>query len=150
MAKSLIGAGCFWGIEEYFRKLKGVKKTCVGYSGGNLNNPNYKDVCTGKTEHAEVVLIEYDEVLLSYAELLNHFWRCHDPTQINGQGLDIGTQYRSVIFYYSDEQKQVAENSKKEFQKNISGPIVTEVSEVKEFFLAEDYHQCYIQKKNLV
>ena len=150
MAKALFGAGCFWGIEEYFRKLKGVKKTCVGYSGGSLSNPSYKDVCTGKTEHAEVVLVEYDEVLLSYAELLNHFWRCHDPTQINGQGFDIGTQYRSVIFYYSDEQKQVAENSKKEFQKNISRPIVTKVSQAKEFFLAEEYHQCYIQKKNLV
>ena len=92
MAKALFGAGCFWGIEEYFRKLEGVKKTYVGYSGGNLNNPNYNDVCTGKTEHAEVVLIEYDEVLLSYAKLLNHFWKCHDPTQINGQGLDIGRQ----------------------------------------------------------
>jgi len=147
MAKALIGAGSFWGIEEYFRKLKGVKKTCVGYSGGNLRNPNYEDVCTGKTEHAEVVLIEYDESLLSYAELLNRFWRCHDPTQINRQGLDIGTQYRSVIFYFSEEQKQVAENSKKEFQKNISRPIVTKVSQAKEFFLAEDYHQCYIQKK---
>ena len=150
MAKALFGAGCFWGIEEYFRKLKGVKKTCVGYSGGSLSNPNYNDVCTGKTEHAEVVLIEYDEIILSYDELLNHFWRCHDPTQINRQGLDIGTQYRSVIFYYSAEQKQVAENSKKEFQKNVSEPIVTEVSEAKEFFLAEDYHQCYIKKKNLV
>ena len=150
MAKSLFGAGCFWGIEEYFRKLKGVKKTCVGYSGGNLSNPNYKDVCTGKTEHAEVVLIEYDELILSYFELLNHFWGCHDSTQTDGQGLDIGTQYRSVIFYYSDEQKQVAENSKKEFQKNISRPIVTKVSQAKEFFLAEDYHQCYIQKKNLI
>ena len=148
MAKALFGAGCFWGIEEYFRKLKGVKKTCVGYSGGNLKNPNYKDVCTGKTEHAEVVLIEYDDVLLSYVELLNHFWRCHDPTQSNAQGLDRGTQYRSVVFYYSDEQKQLAESSKKEFQKNISRPIVTEVSEAKEFFLAEDYHQCYIQKKS--
>ena len=149
MAKALFGAGCFWGIEEYFRKLKGVKKTCVGYSGGNLKNPSYQDVCTGKTEHAEVVLIEYDEVLLSYAELLNHFWRCHDPTQMNAQGLDRGTQYRSVVFYYSDEQKRLAENSKKEFQKNISKPIVTEVSEAKDFFLAEDYHQCYVKKNQM-
>ena len=148
MTKALFGAGCFWGIEEYFRKLKGVEKTCVGYSGGNLKNPSYQDVCTGKTEHAEVVLIEYDEALLSYVELLNHFWRCHDPTQMNAQGLDRGTQYRSVVFYYSDEQKRLAENSKNEFQKNISKPIVTEVSEAKEFFLAEDYHQCYIQKKS--
>ena len=150
MVKALFGAGCFWGTEEYFRKLKGVKKTCVGYSGGNLKNPNYKDVCTGRTEHAEVVLVEYDEVLLSYAELLNHFWRCHDPTQINAQGLDIGNQYRSVIFYYSDEQKKVAENSKNALQKNISRPVVTKINEAKEFFLAEDYHQCYIQKKNQI
>ena len=140
MAKALFGAGCFWGIEEYFRKLKGVKKTCVGYSGGNLNNPNYKDVCTGRTGHAEVVLVEYDEAQLSYTELLNHFWRCHDPTQINKQGFDIGTQYRSVIFYYSEEQRKVAENSKKEFQKNISRLVVTKINHAKEFFLAEDYH----------
>ena len=150
MAKALIGAGCFWGIEEYFRKLKGVKKTSVGYSGGNLDNPNYKDVCTGKTEHAEVVLIEYDELLLSYFELLNHFWGCHDSTQTDGQGLDIGTQYRSVIFYYSDEQKKIAEDSKENFQKSINKPVATMINKAKEFFLAEDYHQCYIQKKNLV
>ena len=150
MAKALFGAGCFWGIEEYFRKLEGVKKTCVGYSGGNLNSPNYNDVCAGKTGHAEVVLIEYDEVLLSYTELLNHFWSCHDPTQINGQGLDIGTQYRSVIFYFSEEQKKVAENSKNELQKNISRPVVTKIKAAKEFFLAEDYHQCFIQKKNQI
>ena len=150
MAKALFGAGCFWGIEEYFRKLKGVKKTCVVYSGGNLNNPNYKDVCTGRTGHAEVVLVEYDEAQLSYTELLNHFWRCHDPTQINKQGFDIGTQYRSVIFYYSDEQKKIAENSKENLQKSISKPVATKINKAKEFFLAEDYHQCYIQKKNLV
>ena len=150
MAKALFGAGCFWGIEEYFRKLKGVKKTCVGYSGGSLSNPNYKDVCTGKTEHAEVVLIEYDELLLSYFELLNHFWGCHDSTQTDGQGLDIGTQYRSVIFYYSDEQKKIAEDSKENFQKSINKLVATNINKAKEFFLAEDYHQCYIQKKNLV
>ena len=150
MAKALFGAGCFWGIEEYFRKLQGVKKTCVGYSGGNLSNPNYKDVCTGKTEHAEVVLIEYDELLLSYFELLNHFWGCHDSTQTDGQGLDIGTQYRSVIFYYSDEQKKIAEDSKENFQKSINTLVATKINKAKEFFLAEDYHQCYIQKKNLV
>ena len=147
MAKALFGAGCFWGIEEYFRKLKGVKKTCVGYSGGNLSNPNYKDVCTGKTEHAEVVLIEYDEVLLSYAELLNHFWRCHDPTQINGQGLDIGNQYRSVIFYYSDEQKKVAEEIKSNTNKKYNGNVITNISKQKNYCKAEEYHQKYIQKK---
>ena len=105
-------------------------------------------MCTGKTEHAEVVLIEYDEIQLSYNELLNHFWKCHDPTQFNRQGLDIGTQYRSVIFYFSDKQKEIAENSKKEFQKKISRPIVTLINKAKKFFLAEDYHQCYIQKKS--
>ena len=150
MTKALIGAGCFWGVEEYFRKLKGVNKTSVGYSGGNLNNPTYKDVCTGKTEHAEVVLVEHDEGQLSYAELLDHFWKCHDPTQINGQGLDVGTQYRSVIFYFSEEQKKIAENSKNGLQKNISKPVVTKINVAKEFFLAEDYHQCYIEKKNPV
>ena len=150
MAKALIGAGCFWGVEEYFRKLNGVKKTSVGYSGGNLHNPNYRDVCTSKTGHAEVVLVEYDEIQLSYPELLNHFWKCHDHTQINGQGFDIGTQYRSVIFYYSEEQRKVAENSKKEFQKNISRLVVTKINQAKEFFLAEDYHQCYLQKMNLI
>ena len=147
MGKALIGAGCFWGIEEYFRKLEGIKKTSVGYSGGKLANPTYKDVCKGNTEHAEVVLIEYNELQLSYSELLDHFWRCHDPTQINRQGLDIGTQYRSVIFYYSDQQKEIAENSKKEFQKNTSKPVVTNIEKAYEFFLAEDYHQQYIQKK---
>ena len=150
MVKALFGAGCFWGIEEYFRKLKGIKKTSVGYSGGNLDNPTYKDVCTGKTEHAEVVLIKHDEDQLSYDQLLNHFWKCHDPTQTNGQGLDIGTQYRSVIFYCSDEQKKVAENSKYEFQKNISKPISTKINEAKKFFLAEEYHQCYLKKNNLI
>ena len=150
MEKALFGAGCFWGIEEYFRNLEGVKNTSVGYSGGNLDNPSYRDVCTGKTEHAEVVLVEYDEEHLSYPELLNNFWKCHDPTQINGQGIDIGTQYRSVIFYYSDEQKKIAEDSKENFQKSISEPVATIINEAKEFFLAEDYHQCYIQKKNLV
>ena len=93
MAKALIGAGCFWGVEEYFRKIKVVNKTSVGFSWGNLDNPTYRDVCTGKTEHAEVVLVEHDEDQLSYAELLNHFWKCNDPKQINKQGLDIGTLY---------------------------------------------------------
>ena len=148
MAKALIGAGCFWGVEEYFRKLKGVKKTSVGYSGGKLDNPAYKDVCTGKTEHAEVVLVEYKEDQLSYAELLNYFWKCHDPTQLNRQGPDIGTQYRSAIYYYSKEQKIIAQDSKNEMQKKISKLIVTEITEATEFFQAEEYHQCFILKKS--
>lgn len=147
MKKALIGAGCFWGIEEYFHNIKGVKYTKVGYCGGYQNNPSYEEVCTGATGHAEVVLIEFDDLQITYNEIIKHFWKCHDPTQLNQQGLDIGTQYRSVIFYYSDEQKIIAENSKIEIQKNIKKPIVTEITEAKEFHLAEDYHQCFIQKR---
>ena len=113
MTKCLIAAGCFWGIEEYFRKLKGVINTTVGYSGGHLNNPSYEDVCTGTTGHAEVVLIKFDERKLLYNEIISYFWKCHDPTQLNRQGPDIGTQYRSVIFYYSETQKKEAEESNK-------------------------------------
>ena len=147
MAKSLIAAGCFWGIEEYFRKLKGVINTAVGYSGGHFNNPSYEDVCTGTTGHAEVVLIEFNERELLYEEIISHFWKCHDPTQLNRQGADIGTQYRSAIYYYSKEQKNIAQNSKNELQKKISKPIVTEITKAKDFYLAEKYHQSFIHKK---
>ena len=145
--KALLGAGCFWGIEEYFRKIEGIKNTKVGYSGGNFSNPSYEDVCTNTTGHVEVVLIEFDENIISYSKILDHFWICHDPTQLNRQGYSIGTQYKSVIFYYSDEQKKLAEKSKNEFQKKLSTLIVTEIIKAKEFFIAEDYHQNYIQKK---
>ena len=148
MIKCLIAAGCFWGIEEYFRKLKGVINTTVGYSGGHLNNPSYEDVCTGTTGHAEVVLIEFDENQLSYDKIINYFWECHDPTQLNKQGPDIGTQYRSAIYYYSKEQKIIAQDSKNEMQKKISKLIVTEITEATEFFQAEEYHQCFILKKS--
>ena len=147
MVKSLIAAGCFWGVEEYFQKISGVRKTTVGYSGGHYHNPSYEDVCTGTTGHAEVVLIEFDEDQLSYDEIINFFWQCHDPTQLNKQGPDVGTQYRSAIYYYSEVQKIIAENSKNEFQKSINKQIVTEIAKAKEFFLAEEYHQCFIQKK---
>ena len=147
ITKALLGAGCFWGIEEYFRKIEGIINTKVGYSGGNFSNPSYEDVCTNTTGHVEVVLIEFDENIISYSKILDHFWISHDPTQLNRQGYSIGTQYKSVIFYYSDEQKKLAEKSKNEFQKKLSTLIVTEIIKAKEFFIAEDYHQNYIQKK---
>jgi len=147
MAKALIGAGCFWGVEEYFRKMKGVENTEVGYSGGITNNPSYEEVCTGNTKHAEVVLIYYDEKILNFDEIISNFWKCHDPTQLNRQGLDIGSQYRSAIFYFDMVQRNIAENSKKEIQRNTKKKIVTEITQAKEFFKAEEYHQCFIAKK---
>ena len=149
MEKALFGAGCFWGVEESFRKLSGVKKTEVGYSGGVTINPTYESVCQGNTNHAEVVLIEFDESEISFESLLNHFWKNHDPTTINRQGPDIGTQYRSVIFYYNEKQKKIATDSKNDQTKNYNSNIVTEISEAKEYYKAEDYHQKYIQKTGL-
>tara|TARA_B100000575_G_scaffold244444_1_gene208600 strand:- start:1772 stop:2233 length:462 start_codon:yes stop_codon:yes gene_type:complete len=149
MNKALFGAGCFWGIEESFSKLNGVLKTEVGYSGGNTNNPTYETVCAGDTNHAEVVLIEYDENKITFYELLNHFWNCHDPTTLNRQGPDIGTQYRSVIFYFNETQKKISIDSKTEFAKKNQINIVTEITEAKEYFKAEEYHQKYIQKTGL-
>ena len=147
MTKALIGAGCFWGIEEYYRKINGVLDTKVGYSGGKTLNPSYEEVCTGTTEHAEVVQISFDNKLISYKEILDYFWLCHDPTQLNRQGPDLGSQYRSVIFFYSEEQKEIALESKKLKQNNLSDLIVTEIIETKEFYPAEDYHQLYINKR---
>ena len=148
MTKALIGAGCFWGIEEYFRKINGVLETKVGYSGGNTENPSYEDVCTGNTGHAEVVKIYFDNNLLSYVNIIDHFWLCHDPTQLNRQGPDIGTQYRSVLFYYSEEQKKIAIESKKLKEKILKNLIVTEIVPAQEFYLAEEYHQCFINKRD--
>ena len=147
MQKALFGAGCFWGVEEYFRKISGVRDTKVGYSGGYTKNPTYEIVCSGTTEHVEVLQIDFDENEISYEKLLDHFWICHDPTQLNKQGPDIGTQYRSAIFYFTDKQKNIAEKSKNIFQNKFSSLIVTEITKAKEFFIAEDYHQCYIQKQ---
>lgn len=147
MTKALIGAGCFWGIEEYFRKLEGVLNTKVGYSGGNTKNPTYEDVCSGNTEHVEVVQIEFDEQTISYKEILDHFWLCHDPTQIDRQGPDVGRQYRSSIFFFSNDQKLLAVESKKKIQSSISNLVVTEINPAKEFYLAEDYHQLFIKKR---
>ena len=147
MSKALFGAGCFWGIEEYFSKINGVNNTAVGYSGGNTENPTYEEVCQGDTEHVEVVEINFDENIISYESLLERFWNCHDPTQLNRQGPDVGRQYRSAIFYYSDNQKDIAELSKKEKQNDFNNMIVTEIVEAQTFYLAEEYHQQFLKKR---
>ncbi|UCH71527.1 MAG: peptide-methionine (S)-S-oxide reductase MsrA [Thermoplasmatales archaeon] len=142
------GAGCFWGVEASFEKIKGVTKTTVGYMGGNFKNPTYEDVCTDKTGHAEVTQVEFDNIIVSYDELLDVFWNIHDPTQKNRQGVDIGSQYRSVIFYHNKNQKNTAEKSKTRLTelKKYKKPIVTEITEAKEFYKAEEYHQDYLKK----
>lgn len=142
------GAGCFWGVEAAFRKVPGIIDIDVGYMGGLLENPTYEDVCTDKTGHAEVVQVTYNPEKLSYRQLLKTFWRIHDPTQINQQGPDVGTQYRSVIFYYTPEQQKEAEESKKEL--DISGkykkPVSTAIEPALAFWRAEEYHQRYSEK----
>jgi peptide methionine sulfoxide reductase msrA/msrB len=143
--KAMLGAGWFWGIEEFFAKTKGVISTTVGYSGGHFKNPTYQDVCSDKTGHAEVVLIEYDTKVITYPKLLDLFWDIHDPTTPNRQGPDAGSQYRSVIFYYSETQKETAIQTKQKLEKEkvFSKPIVTEILPAKEFYKAEGYHQKY-------
>jgi len=147
MTKILIGAGCFWGIEEYFRKITGVVDTKVGYSGGHTINPSYEEVCTGTTEHVEVLQIKYNEEIASFEDIIEHFWLCHDPTQLNKQGPDVGRQYRSAIFYFTEQQKLVANESKKQKQLFFTNTIVTEIFLAKEFYLAEEFHQLYIHKR---
>lgn len=142
----MLGAGCFWGVQFYFDQIPGVTKTTVGYSGGHTKNPSYEEVCSHSTGHAEVVLIEYDPGVVDFRTLLKHFFRMHDPTQINRQGPDVGDNYRSAIFYYSDGQKEVAEQEKQAQDKNWNDKIVTEITPAKEFYKAEDYHQKYSQK----
>ncbi|HZT70916.1 MAG TPA: peptide-methionine (S)-S-oxide reductase MsrA [Terriglobia bacterium] len=151
MEKATFGAGCFWGVEATFRQVNGVTNTTVGYMGGTLKNPTYKDVCTDKTGHAEVVQVEYDPSVVSYDNLLAVFWQCHDPTTLNRQGPDIGTQYRSVIFFHTPEQEKAARLSKEELDKaGIFGrPIVTEIEPASEFWRAEEYHQQYLEKRGL-
>ncbi len=151
MEKATFGAGCFWHVEEAFRHLKGVLSTTVGYTGGTLKNPTYEDVCTDKTGHAEVVELTYDPEKITYEELLRVFWDIHDPTTKNRQGPDIGTQYRSAIFYHSPEQKTAAELSKKELEQSrkYSKKVVTEIIEATTFYPAEEYHQRYLEKHGL-
>jgi peptide-methionine (S)-S-oxide reductase len=147
--KATFGAGCFWGVEETFRNLKGVISTAVGYAGGTKENPTYEDVCTDKTGHAEVVEVEFDPAQITYNDLLVVFWSNHNPTTLNRQGPDVGTQYRSVIFYHSPEQKAAAEASKEKLAKSgkFKRPIVTQVEPDPEFWRAEEYHQRYLEKR---
>ena len=144
--KALFGAGCFWGVEEHFRRINGVKNTEVGYSGGKTKDPTYVSVCYENTDHAEVILVEFDEDIISYKSLVDEFWKCHDPTTLDRQGPDIGRQYRSVIYYFDYQQKNIADKSKEKYQASFQNRIVTEISKADVFYRAEEYHQQYIQK----
>ena len=147
--KGLFGAGCFWSVEAFFRKIPGVSEATCGYSGGLTNNPTYNDICSGETGHAEVVQVEYDPSQITYDGILDAFWSCHNPTTLNQQGPDIGSQYRSIIFYFTEEQKIIARSSKIKLQPERCEPIVTEILPATEFYRAEEYHQKYFEKNNL-
>lgn len=151
MQKATFGAGCFWGVEAEYRQIQGVRATAVGYEGGTLENPSYKDVCSNRTGHAEVVEVEFDPERVSYETLLNVFWENHDPTTLNRQGPDVGTQYRSVIFFHSPEQQAAAEASKAKLEQahRFKRPIVTQIVPAETFYKAEDYHQQYLEKRGL-
>jgi len=143
METATLGGGCFWCTEAIFQMLPGVKSVISGYAGGTTKNPTYKEVCSGKTGHAEVIQIEFDPKVISYGKILEAFWEAHDPTTLNRQGPDTGTQYRSIILYNSEAQRRAAEKSKAEAQKHFIRPIVTEIVPLKEFYKAEGYHQDY-------
>ncbi|MFW9818674.1 MAG: peptide-methionine (S)-S-oxide reductase MsrA [Candidatus Thorarchaeota archaeon] len=147
--KAIFAAGCFWGVESNFRKIKGVISTRVGYTGGNFTEPTYKDVCSHKTGHAEAIEITYDPKIVTYDELLNVFWSIHNPTTLNRQGPDIGSQYRSAIFYLNEEQKDKAERSKAKLEdsKRFKNPIVTQIVPASKFWKAEEYHQQFNEKR---
>ncbi len=151
MKKATFGAGCFWGVEATFRKVAGVRSALVGYSGGSFENPSYEDVCSGKTGHAEVVQLEYDPPEVPYEDLLDVFWVCHDPTTVNRQGPDIGTQYRSAVFFHDADQESAAITFKEKLQSSgrYPSPIVTEITAAEAFYPAEDYHQRYLEKRGL-
>jgi len=151
MEKATFGAGCFWGVEAAFRQVEGVVSTAVGYMGGSLKNPTYKDVCTDTTGHAEAVEVTYDPAKVAYEELLKVFWQTHDPTTLNRQGPDVGTQYRSAIFFHGGEQEAAARASKEKLEKSgaYKRPIVTEIVPAGEFWQAEEYHQQYLEKRGL-
>jgi peptide-methionine (S)-S-oxide reductase len=146
------GAGCFWCVEAVFLDLKGVNKVVSGYSGGHIKNPSYRQVCSGTTGHAEVCQIHYDPDVIPYKELLEVFWQTHDPTTLNRQGNDVGPQYRSVIFYHTEEQKKLATSYKAKLNESgaFDNPIVTEISEFTRFYIAEDYHQNYYKLNTLL
>jgi peptide-methionine (S)-S-oxide reductase len=151
LQKATFAAGCFWHVEDSFRKVPGVVSTAVGFEGGNLDNPSYKEVCTDKTGHAEVVEVTYDPARVSYGELLNVFWSIHDPTTMNRQGPDMGTQYRSAIFYHGKEQEAEARASKEMLEKSgkYKKTIVTQIVPASKFWKAEEYHQQYFEKNNI-
>ncbi len=153
-AKAMFGAGCFWGVEEAFRAVPGVINTTVGYAGGMIENPGYEEVCSGETGHAETVLVEYDPDRISYEDLLAKFWEIHDPTTRDRQGPDIGSRYRSIIFYFTPEQQQAAQKSMQELEEsgkyrvgNYRRPVVTEILAAGPFYPAEEYHQRYLEKR---
>ena len=148
MEIAILALGCFWGPEEKFSKVQGIINTEVGYCGGNTNSTTYEEVCTGSTNHAEVVKIEFDEKIIKYENLLEKFFEMHDPTTLNRQGPDIGTQYRSEIFFTNNYQKEIAEKIKSRFNLKYNGKIITKISGEKNYCKAEEYHQKYIQKRN--
>jgi peptide-methionine (S)-S-oxide reductase len=149
LQKATFGAGCFWGVEATFRRLAGVKSTQVGYAGGSMEHPTYHDVCTDRTGHAEVVEVTFDPQVISFHELLEVFWDNHNPTTLNRQGPDYGSQYRSVIFYDSPEQEAEARASRDAAQSRFPRPIVTQIVPAAPFWPAEDYHQQYLEKRGL-
>ena len=151
MALATFGAGCFWGVEAAFRQVEGVADAAAGYLGGHLESPTYEDVCSGRTGHAEVVQVEFDPAVVSYQELLDVFWKSHDPTTLNRQGPDVGAQYRSAVFYHTPEQAEFAAASKQALAESgrFSSPIVTEISPATTFYRAEEYHQRYLEKRGL-
>ena len=150
MKTAYFSLGCFWSPQLEFEKIKGVKKAEVGYCGGNDPNTTYEKVCSGSTNHAETIKVEFDENEISYEELVRFFFKIHDPTQLNRQGPDIGTQYRSEIFYKDENQKKIAEKIKEEFNKKLNGKVVTNISEEKLYQPAEDYHQYYLKRKGIL
>ena len=152
MEKATFAAGCFWGVEEEFRRVKGVQRTTVGYTGGFAPDPNYFDVCTGTTGHAEAVEVQFDPEQVSYEQLLDVFWNAHDPTNFNRQGPAVGSQYRSAIFFHSVEQEAVARASKKRLEQScrFTRPIVTEIVPATRFYRAEEYHQRYLARQGVV
>jgi peptide-methionine (S)-S-oxide reductase len=149
--KATFGAGCFWGVEEEFRKVPGVVDAAVGYAGGTFENPTYRDVCSDRTGHAEVVEVDFDPSVVPYERLLEVFWSAHDPTQVNRQGPDVGTQYRSVIFFHSPEQEAAARASRDRLDQSgrFRRPIATQIEPASRFWRAEDYHQQYLAKRGL-
>ena len=147
MEIAILALGCFWGPEQRFSKIEGIIRTEVGYCGGNTEKTTYRDVCTGTTNHAEVVKLEYDEKTITYEDILKYFFEFHDPTTLNSQGYDFGTQYRSEIFYLNDNQKITAQNIINKENERLSGKVVTKLSQVKNYCAAEEYHQRYLEKR---